>query len=87
VPAPCAPAGSATSPPFLALFDAHWQHVVFALPPAGYGQRWRVVVDTAAAPREGGPLVGPGDTVKAEARPVVLLTRRHHDPAAGRVRA
>ncbi|MBM9503374.1 glycogen debranching protein GlgX [Actinacidiphila acididurans] len=72
---------------FLLLFNAHWEHVAFTLPAADFGRHWEVVVDTAVEPHEagdgvgggrpaGGAPLGPGDTVKAEARSLVVLIRR-----------
>jgi isoamylase len=73
---------------FLLLFNAHWEHLVFTLPRAAYGQRWRVVVDTSADPdsdpasdqasgrgRAGGPgeHFGAGDAVKVEGRSLIVL--------------
>jgi glycogen operon protein len=70
---------------FLLLFNAHWEHVVFRLPPAEFGTSWSVVVDTAAGPggtpppgSPSGPPSGPagfasGESLKLEARSALLL--------------
>ncbi len=60
---------------FLILFNAYWEPVAFTLPPADYGERWRVLVDTAAATRDDDAVHGPGDTVKAQGRSTILLIR------------
>ncbi len=80
-----------TDDSFLLLFNAHWEHAVFRLPPTEYGRDWRVVVDTAEPRRPGAapdaarpgrsapaaPTVrfAAGDTVKVEARAAVVLIR------------
>ena len=39
-----------TDDSFLLLFNAHWEHVAFRLPPAEYGRGWVVVLDTDERP-------------------------------------
>jgi glycogen operon protein len=63
---------------FLLLFNAHWEHVAFRLPPVEFGPGWSVVVDTAEpSGADGGTPVrfAAGDTCKVEARAVVVLVR------------
>jgi glycogen operon protein len=63
---------------FLLLLNAHWEHVVFRLPPVEYGASWSVLVDTAE-PRRAAEPEPPGHTsgeaVKLEARSALLLIR------------
>jgi glycogen operon protein len=64
---------------FLLLFNAHWEHVVFRLPDAAYGERWLVAVDTAVEPGQGDPRSGPpfgaGESVTVKARSLTVLIR------------
>ncbi|SEG82104.1 glycogen operon protein [Actinacidiphila yanglinensis] len=75
-----------TDDSFLLLFNSHWEHVAFRLPPGEFGHVWSVVVDTAerSAPDAEGAAhtadadavrFSAGDTVKVEARAAVVLIR------------
>ena len=66
-----------TDDSFFLLFNGHHEPIEFALPDLGVGERWEVVVDTAA------PLLGDveprsaktGEPVQIEARSVQVLRR------------
>ncbi|BDZ43408.1 hypothetical protein GCM10025865_27070 [Paraoerskovia sediminicola] len=63
---------------FLMLLNAHYESLDFVLPAQEYGTTWTVVLDTDHSVEPGDELAA-GDTLTAEGRSVVVLTR---DPAA-----
>ena len=66
-----------TDDSFLICFNAHFEPIQFTLPPAEFGARWRIVVDTAN-PQNGSPngeaaLFPPGGSGPVQARSLVVL--------------
>ncbi|RAJ43749.1 glycogen operon protein [Kitasatospora sp. SolWspMP-SS2h] len=62
---------------FLLLFNAHSEPLTFTVP-AGHGEAWQVVVDTALPtlpPRGTGPRVKAGDTLRLPDRALMVLQR------------
>ncbi|MFJ4679302.1 MULTISPECIES: glycogen debranching protein GlgX [unclassified Kitasatospora] len=62
---------------FLLLFNAHFEPLTFTVP-AGHGEAWQVVVDTALPtlpPRGTGPRVKAGDTLRLPDRALMVLQR------------
>ncbi len=59
---------------FLALFNAHYESLTFALPSSRFGERWIRMVDTADSLSEGESAKA-GDGVAVESRSVVLMRR------------
>jgi isoamylase len=60
---------------FLLLFNAHHEPLPFTMPPASFGRRWTVVVDTAADDGERGGSVAAGEAIDVAARALVVLSR------------
>jgi isoamylase len=60
---------------FLLLFNAHYEPLDFALPPASYGQTWTIVVDTATEVGERDATFTAGSKARVEARSLIVLTR------------
>jgi len=60
---------------FLLLFNAHHEDMDFVLPPQNYGERWEVVLDTAAPMVEDRPTSKATETVTLEARSILVLRR------------
>jgi len=58
---------------FLVLFNAHFEDVVFTLPPRRFGTSWRLELSTADP--DGEAVYGARDTVNVAARSVVVLCR------------
>ncbi|GLW52361.1 glycogen debranching protein GlgX [Kitasatospora phosalacinea] len=62
---------------FLLMFNAHFEPLTFTVP-AGHGEAWQVVVDTALPalpPRGAGPRVKAGDTLRLPDRALLVLQR------------
>jgi isoamylase len=62
---------------FLLLFHAHSEDQAFTIPGAAYGERWEVVLDTAAPLIDDRPSVKAGEAVLVEARSILVLRRVH----------
>ena len=60
---------------FLLLFNAHREDMVFRVPEEAYGERWSVVVDTAAPLIDDRPTVKADEPVTVEARSILVLKR------------
>ncbi len=60
---------------FLLLFNAHWEPIDFVIPKGGWGERWRLELDTAHDPPEPGKEWAAGESVEVEARSVKVLRR------------
>jgi glycogen operon protein len=60
---------------FLLLFNAHHEPLPFTLPPASFGDGWRVVVDTSVELGENGAEVGAGGTIEVPGRGLLVLSR------------
>jgi isoamylase len=58
---------------FLLLFNAHHEPLTFTMPPASFGERWRVVVDTTSELGENAAELQPGATVEVAGRAVLVL--------------
>jgi isoamylase len=79
LPTPGFPGERAVDASFYVIFNAHPEPVDFHLPPADWGKRWAMLLDT----RDGGPIdeegrgepLPAGSVVRAEARSVALLRR------------
>jgi glycogen operon protein len=61
---------------FLLLFNAHHEPLEFTMPPASFGARWRVAVDTATELGESRAEYAPGDLATVEGRSLLVLTAR-----------
>jgi len=62
---------------FLLLFHAHSEDQAFTIPAEAYGERWEVVLDTAAPLIDDRPSVKAGEAVSVEARSILVLRRVH----------
>ncbi|MGH8970481.1 MAG: glycogen debranching protein GlgX, partial [Actinomycetes bacterium] len=62
---------------FLMLFNAHHEDMDFSLPKEVYGERWEVVVDTAAPMVADRPSARAGEPISVEARSILVLRRVH----------
>jgi isoamylase len=60
---------------FLLVFNAHHEPLTLTLPPASFGEEWRVVVDTNAPAGDGGRAMRAETPVEVGARSVMVLTR------------
>jgi isoamylase len=60
---------------FYVIFNAHHEPLDYKLPEAEYGKNWTKILDTAQNLIEDGETYNPQDTVRVDARSVVLL---HH---------
>jgi glycogen operon protein len=59
------------------LFHAHSEDQAFTIPGGAYGERWEVVLDTAAPLIDDRPSVKAGEAVLVEARSILVLRRVH----------
>jgi glycogen operon protein len=62
---------------FLLLFNAHSEDMAFTVPQEVYGERWEVVLDTAAPLVVDRPSAKAGQTLTVEARSILVLRRVH----------
>ena len=60
---------------FLVCFSAHHEAIEFTLPPAEYGEQWRVIIDTAQAKFDVGDPVPAGGTIPVGPRAMAVLQR------------
>jgi isoamylase len=60
---------------FLLLFNAHHEDMAFTVPKEIYGERWEVVIDTAAPIVDDRPSARAGEPVSVEARSILVLRR------------
>jgi glycogen operon protein len=60
---------------FLLLFNAHHEDMAFTVPKEIYGERWEVVIDTAAPLVDDRPSARAGEPVSVEARSILVLRR------------
>jgi isoamylase len=60
---------------FALCFSAHHESLMFTLPPAEYGQEWRVLVDTMRPGREHEAVLSAGATIRVGPRALVVLQR------------
>jgi glycogen operon protein len=61
---------------FLLLFNAHHEPIAFTMPPASFGERWSVVVDTTAEIGERRAEAGAGESLDVPARSLLVLQGR-----------
>jgi glycogen operon protein len=59
------------------MFHAHSEDQAFTIPQENYGERWEVVLDTAAPLVDDRPSAKAGETVSVEARSILVLRRVH----------
>lgn len=67
-----------TDDSFLLCFNSYWEPVVFTMPTGEYGDKWRVLLDTADATGDGwdsGRLADSGGTIRVAARSLIVLIR------------
>ena len=62
---------------FLLFFNAHHEDMAFTVPKVAYGERWEVVLDTAAPFVEDRPTAKAGEAVTVESRAILVLRRVH----------
>jgi isoamylase len=60
---------------FLLLFNAYWEPQDFTLPGQEYGEKWAVVLETAAPTADGPTIVDAGETLTLRERSLVVLDR------------
>jgi glycogen operon protein len=66
-----------TDDSFLLMFHAHSEDQAFTIPQENYGERWEVVLDTAAPLVDDRPSAKAGEAVSVEARSILVLRRVH----------
>jgi len=64
-----------TDDSFLLLFNGHHEDMDFTFPPQDYGERWEVVLDTAAPVVVDRPSHKAGERVRLESRSILVLRR------------
>jgi len=62
---------------FLLLFNAHHEDMAFTVPVEAYGERWEMVLDTAAPFVDDRPTAKAGETVNVDSRSILVLRRIH----------
>ncbi|MGZ4594797.1 MAG: glycogen debranching protein GlgX [Actinomycetes bacterium] len=62
---------------FLLMFNAHSEDMAFTVPKEIYGERWEVVLDTAAPLIDDRPTNKAGEAITVDARSVLVLRRVH----------
>jgi glycogen operon protein len=75
IPSPDARGGPVTDDSFLLLFNAHWGQVDFTVPKGGWGDEWKLEIDTATALLEDRPCYAAGEKLPVEARSIKVLRR------------
>jgi isoamylase len=60
---------------FLLLFNAHHEPLPFTMPPASFGDRWRVIVDTNTELGERDAEVAAGEPFEVASRAMIVLSR------------
>jgi glycogen operon protein len=60
---------------FLLVFNAHHEPLSFTMPPAAFGDRWRLVIDTADGSDRAGREWNAGEHVDIAARALLVLSR------------
>ena len=60
---------------FLLLFNGHHDDIDFTVPREVYGERWEVVLDTAAPVVVDRPTAKAGETLTVESRSILALRR------------
>ncbi|HMC09108.1 MAG TPA: glycogen debranching enzyme, partial [Actinomycetota bacterium] len=60
---------------FLWLVNAHYEPIVFVIPPPEWGETWTRVLDTTRGFEDEGPICEAGEEAKVKARSLVLLRR------------
>jgi glycogen operon protein len=60
---------------FLMLFNAHSEDIAFTVPTEVYGERWEIVLDTAAPLVDDRPTTKAGEAITVEARSILVLRR------------
>jgi glycogen operon protein len=60
---------------FLLLFNAHGERQQFTLPPAAYGSRWQVMIDTTDRNADPAAIVSAGDSIDVGDRSLIVLSR------------
>jgi isoamylase len=60
---------------FLLLFNAHHDPLPFTMPPASFGDRWTVIVDTNTELGENRTRVAAGEVLDVPGRSLVVLSR------------
>src|SRR4051794_38835570 len=62
---------------FLLFFNAHHEDMAFTVPKEAYGERWEVVLDTAAPFVDDRPTAKADEAVTVESRSILVLRRVH----------
>ncbi len=58
---------------YLLLFNAHYEPLEFTFPPQSWGNRWRVMLDTAADMEQNGEVCGAGCSITLQGRSMMLV--------------
>jgi glycogen operon protein len=60
---------------FLLVFNAHHEQLTLTIPPASFGERWGVVLDTSADSGASDIVAGAGESIEVPARSMLVLAR------------